>query len=151
MSDRLDRNNRPLGIGLIGAALLCAVFFAPTACNDEPSCPSPAMPRLELGQAELQALADEYSKKDVKGLFDECDPVAVGIDSRNGLVVYAEVICDDLCPDYTKQVLTYGPDSYGDWEKCREVGFCAMQMGASPGTLLRCLPVIASGVYGYCF
>lgn len=142
---------------LLSVLLPVVVFFIWSGCSEEnkqpnqlnnDDCPSPVDPLQELDVEEMQALAASYVEKDVTHLFKKCDAVAVGIDARNGRTVYAEIICDDLCPDYTRQALTYGPETHNDWDDCQENGFCYITMGASPGTLFRCTPVPN---HGECF
>ncbi len=122
----------------------------PGLCVAATECP-PGDPDWEtnlLSLSELEALAAAYKAQNVIGLFDAgCESVRVGIDARNGRTLYSEIECNDLCPDYTQRLLTYGPEA----SDCAAVEQCYLEAGAQPGTVIRCLPVLPQGVYGSCY
>ena len=122
----------------------------PGLCVKPGACPSEDADweSNTLSLPQIEALATAYKAQDVVVLYDaDCESVRVGIDARNGRALYSEIECNDLCPDYTQRLLTYGPDV----SACADVEACYLEAGAQPGKVLRCLPVLPQGVYGSCY
>jgi hypothetical protein len=88
-------------------------------------------------QAIMAPYTDARARK-VEAQGGWCEPTPVGVDSRNGRPLYIRMHCDDLCPDYSQFLMTYGPDIPAG-APCEADGHCTLYSGASISPIY-CMP-----------
>ncbi|MDY0000425.1 MAG: hypothetical protein RBU30_03925 [Polyangia bacterium] len=113
------------------------------SCTSEHLCPDsvPGWQERELTLEEMQAIMAPYTgvrARKVEAQGGWCEPTPVGVDSRNGRLLYIRMHCDDVCPDYTQFLLTYGPDIPAG-APCEDDGYCTLYHGATIAPIY-CMP-----------
>ena len=126
------------GLWIIGAFAVAflAVLFGTSRCGTS-ICPDPVhnWEDRQLSVEDMERLKDDWPE-DIGD--HECGPTALGVDERFGQPVYVESLCDDLCPEYNRLELTYGPSMTQD--QCADLSGCWIINRASM-RYMRCVPI----------
>lgn len=123
--------------------LLNGLVIVHAGCDYQDLCPqaTPDWETRELTVEEMKAAVAPYTRARAERIArhgEYCEEVPIGRDARNGRPVFITMECDDVCPNYSQFLVTYG-HGVPAGEPCQDEGFCSLMGGAGLFPIL-CMP-----------
>jgi cysteine-rich repeat protein len=133
---------------LASPLLLVSLLACVPGCQEDQhsnGCPqaAPSWETRSLDATAMHALVATFPATGEVYALCDCPRAPQGIEALTGQTVFTEVVCDDNVIQDNRMRLSYGPE-VTSWGACCALRGCYEEMGAMPGSLLRCYPSAAS-------